>query len=599
MISHGLIKIYDKINKMILDKFFLPSYKNFHLHIFSCLVYILPLLLIIGPAPADISITILAIYSVFITVYFKRWNLHFTKLSAIILFFNFLIIISSLLSIVPYLSLRSSLFYFRFYFFFIAIYYLINENKSFLKVFFCFFSITLFILIFDSFYQFYFKYNIIGYISFDYRISSFFGSEQILGSYLARLTPIYFSLLYLLFSKNKFFDIMNILSINLFFIVIIFSGERVAIFLNIMFIIIYLSFLYTNKIFKILISIIPLIVFFILLIYFNDNLKKRILNFSYTQIFLSSNNNYIFTNSPILSTNLLLYFDQDDINNLNNIINSKSNINKIFINCEKIFPTCKFTKQELYNLNNLFFNFKRNNFFIEDHLKINSRINLRDIYEKYINFNLTKFHYSNLQNNLLENSIYTKFPDVILQNLHVSNGNLLNFDLNNFINSKLFDQIFFEKKTNHLIFFSPEHDTMIKTALNIFKDNVFFGAGPRMYRYLCLIPNFAYNNYSVSYSSCNTSPHNIYIQLLAEVGLIVFLLILMIFLYCTYYLFQSLYKKLNKHNISIYKISLISIIALNLFPFIPTGNLFGNWLSIIFYLPLGFVMYKDKDKFND
>ena len=84
---------------------------NNHINFFSFIIYLLPLFLIFGPAPADISITILAIYAIFVTIYYKRWDLHFTKVSTIILTFNLVIITSSLLSSDPFLSLRSSLFY--------------------------------------------------------------------------------------------------------------------------------------------------------------------------------------------------------------------------------------------------------------------------------------------------------------------------------------------------------------------------------------------------------------------------------------------------------------------------------------------------------
>ena len=65
------------------------------------------------------------------------------------------------------------------------------------------------------------------------RLSSFFGDEMVLGSYLARLFPLFIFLFYFInLTKNK---------INyhyLFFVIIVFtiilSGERVALFYNIL-----------------------------------------------------------------------------------------------------------------------------------------------------------------------------------------------------------------------------------------------------------------------------------------------------------------------------------------------------------------------------
>ena len=43
------------------------------------------------------------------------------------------------------------------------------------------------------------------------------------------------------------------------------------------------------------------------------------------------------------------------------------------------------------------------------------------------------------------------------------------------------------------------------------------------------------------------------------------------------------------------KKAIISIlIFINLFPFSPSGSFFNNWLSIIYFLPLGFYINKFK-----
>ena len=42
------------------------------------------------------------------------------------------------------------------------------------------------------------------------------------------------------------------------------------------------------------------------------------------------------------------------------------------------------------------------------------------------------------------------------------------------------------------------------------------------------------------------------------------------------------------------KICIYSSFLITFFPLIPTGNIFNNWLSIIFYLPLGFFISEKK-----
>ena len=67
----------------------------------------------------------------------------------------------------------------------------------------------------------------------------------------------------------------------------------------------------------------------------------------------------------------------------------------------------------------------------------------------------------------------------------------------------------------------------------MFLDNKIFGQGPKSYRYLCKDDRFKINKWS-----CSTHPHNYYAQLLAETGLIGFLIIFMIFLFALYRCFK-------------------------------------------------------------
>ena len=47
-----------------------------------------------------------------------------------------------------------------------------------------------------------------------------------------------------------------------------------------------------------------------------------------------------------------------------------------------------------------------------------------------------------------------------------------------------------------------------------------------------------------------------------------------------------------------YRLCLLICVFINLWPLAQTGNFFNNWISIIYYLPIGFIIsdYKDKLK---
>ena len=73
---------------------------------------------------------------------------------------------------------------------------------------------------------------------------------------------------------------------------------------------------------------------------------------------------------------------------------------------------------------------------------------------------------------------------------------------------------------------SPTHTNYIFTSINIFKDNIFFGKGPKTYRYYCNDERFKINRFS-----CSTHPHNYYVQILAELGLFGFAFLLFALLF--------------------------------------------------------------------
>ena len=136
--------------------------------------------------------------------------------------------------------------------------------------------------------------------------------------------------------------------------------------------------------------------------------------------------------------------------------------------------------------------------------------------------------------------------------------------------------------------YSIDHEGHIKLALKLFNENKIFGVGPKGFRYYCRSVN-----YDADVGICSTHPHNILIQIISELGLIG--LIFYIFAAC-FVLFNFLNllikKKHSNSYLSFYSITLGLII--NLFPLIPGGNFFNNWISLILYYNIGFYLYSYK-----
>ena len=410
----------------------------------SWIIILMPALLISGPFLSDLGVSLVAILFLInslknrLTKYYNNYYFKF------FIFFCFILIISSLISKNTIISLKNSLFYFRFGIFSLGFWYLLENNKKliiylFLSMVACFSA-----LIIDGYIQYIFGKNLLGYELYSqYRVSSFFGSELILGSYIARFFPILFGIFIYLDQLKK--SKLGLFVITLIFILseglIFLSGERLALF--------YMNFS---------------AVFIILML---KNYKK-----------------YRFW-TYVLSLSLIILM-------------------------ANIFPNAKY---------------------------------------RLIDQTIDDFK-GTFQNTILDD-----------KNLYI---------------------------------FSKPHNDMYITAFNIFLDNKFFGIGPRQYRNECIY-------YRISEYSCETHPHNTYMELLSEAGIFAFLIILGFFLLLCFYSIKHLFFKffITKNGImNDFEICLISAILISIWPLAPSGSFFNNWMSIVYYFPVGMLLWQKFDLKN-
>ena len=385
--------------------------------------------LIWGPFFPDLIVSVSALFFLFYV--FKNKEFYFFKNKPLIIFFIFCIyciLLSIFIAEDMMLSFESSLFYFRIGVFSCFIWYLIDKDKNILTYFYYALVLCFLVLVIDGYIQYFTGVNLTGYKISDIRVSSFFGDELIMGSYLSRLFPLLFAL-YLIKKKQKY----EIYFIGFLFIlveVLIFmSGERAAFF---------------------------------------------------------------------------------------------------FLNLSTVFIII--------------------------------------LIKEYQKFRLLTF--------------IIAIIGIFIVGLNSSN-----------LNERMFkgpaEDMGLIKSSNKAVIFSPAHDSLIRTAYNMFKDQPIFGHGPKMFRAICKD-----EKYATGITPCMPHPHNFYIQLLAETGIIGFLFLFSVLAYVIFVALRQLKSIIfkQKRPLTDYQVCLLAGILITVWPLTPNGNFFNNWLMIVYSLPIGFYL---------
>ena len=408
----------------------------------SWIIILMPALLISGPFLSDVGVSLVAILFLINSKknkLIKYYNNYYFKFFFV---FYLILVLSSLLSDNIIISLKNSLFYFRFGIFSLCFWYLLENNPKLIKYLFYSILICFLSLIIDGYIQYIFGKNLFGYKLYnEYRVSSFFGSELILGSYLARFFPILFGV-FIFFNRSKksksilfLITIIFILSEGLIFL----SGERLALFF---------------------------------------------MNLSAVYIILMLQDYKIYRLWTYLASLILII---------------------VLMN---VFPNSK---------------------------------------ERLIDQTIRDF-----TKNTLEKT----------------------------------------EETEKIYIFSKTHNDMYISAYRIFLDNKYFGVGPRQFRNNC-------KEYKVSSYSCDTHPHNTYLELLSETGLFSFIIVLSIFILISFLSIKHLILKFigdRKGIFNDFEVCLLASIILSLWPLSPSGSFFNNWMSIVYYFPVGILLWQRSER---
>ncbi len=132
-------------------------------------------------------------------------------------------------------------------------------------------------------------------------------------------------------------------------------------------------------------------------------------------------------------------------------------------------------------------------------------------------------------------------------------------------------------------------------AIASFSDNWLVGTGPKTFKFTCKLKEYRQKIIPVDGNmndGCSTHPHNLYLQVASEIGIIGLSIIVVLLIYIIkVFLIQFYHIIFNKKtNYTDYQICLIVACMISLWPIAPSYNVFGTWISFIFYLPIGFLL---------
>jgi len=130
---------------------------------------------------------------------------------------------------------------------------------------------------------------------------------------------------------------------------------------------------------------------------------------------------------------------------------------------------------------------------------------------------------------------------------------------------------------------------LFSSSYNLWRENIVFGVGLKNYREDCNTQKIDEN--TKLKTLCSTHPHNNYLELLVETGIVGFSL----FFLFLFYLVSLIYKKFinnfsNLYNLKGYVLGLVITLAFFLWPIKSSGSMFSTFYMSFIWFNLGLLL---------
>ena len=169
-------------------------------------------------------------------------------------------------------------------------------------------------------------------------------------------------------------------------------------------------------------------------------------------------------------------------------------------------------------------------------------------------------------------------------------------EIKNVITQKEDKKTYFQnfKSNIYAILDKSGHLPLFVTSKEIWKDHLLIGSGINTFGVYC-----SYDKYKTpekfKYGTCSTHPHNYYMEILNETGVIGFVLIFFFIIFVIIDAIKKIYLINNDNYLT--KSYLISILIFLIV--LSSGSFFNNFISIIFFLNLTLLSSLSSNNFTD